>query len=34
MTVIIDGIECQTYPDNDGGMWCYHPITGQVVRFR
>ena len=19
------------WPDNDGGLWYYHPITGQVV---
>lgn len=22
----------QTYPDNDGGYWYYHPETGKVVR--
>lgn len=21
------------YPDNDGGLWYYHPETGKVVRI-
>lgn len=31
--VEIDGIWVKVYPDNDGGMWCYHPKTGKVVRI-
>ena len=23
--------EVKTYPDNDGGHWYYHPVTGKVV---
>lgn len=23
--------EVRTYPDNDGGHWYYHPVTGRVV---
>ena len=24
----------QTYPDNDGGYWYYHPRTGEMVIVR
>lgn len=27
----IEGIEVMLYPDNDGGLWYYHPITGEVI---
>lgn len=29
--IIVDGVEVQLYPDNDGGLWYYHPTTGEVV---
>ena len=29
----IEGITVKVYPDNDGGLWYYHPITGKVVRI-
>ena len=28
--IVIDGIEVKVWPDNDGGLWYYHPITGEV----
>ena len=29
--IIVEGVEVKVWPDNDGGMWYYHPITGEVV---
>lgn len=29
--IIIDDEIVQTYPDNDGGLWYYHPKTGEKV---
>ena len=30
---IIDGIKVRLYPDNDGGLWYYHPVTGEAVQY-
>lgn len=33
----LDDIELyniKTYPDNDGGLWYWHPVTGQTVYLR
>lgn len=32
--IVIDDIIVQTYPDNDGNRWYYHPKTGEVVTIR
>ena len=29
--IVVDGIEVKCYPDNDGGSWYYHPVTGEVI---
>ena len=29
--IVIDDIIVQTYPDNDGNMWYYHPVTGEKI---
>lgn len=29
--IIVNGIECTLWPDNDGRLWYYHPTTGEVV---
>ena len=31
--IIVEGVEVKVWPDNDGGMWYYHPITGEEVRI-
>lgn len=31
---IVDGEVVQTYPDNDGNLWFYHPKTGKKVTIR
>lgn len=31
--IVIDGIEVEVWPDNDGGLWYYHPITGEVIHI-
>lgn len=31
-TRIIDGIETKIYSDNDGGLWCFHPVTGAIIK--
>ena len=25
----VDGYIVRAYPDNDGGLWFWHPITGE-----
>ena len=31
--IIIEGVEVRLWPDNNGGLWYYHPHTGEVVRI-
>ena len=28
-----NGIWVKAWPDNDGGLWFYHPVTGKAVRY-
>ena len=28
-----DGMWVQAFPDNEGGLWFYHPITGEEVHI-
>lgn len=29
----VDGIWVEVYPDNDGGLWYWHPVTGIAAAF-
>ena len=29
----VDGIWVEVYPDNDGGLWYWHPVTGIAATF-
>ena len=31
--IIVEGVEVKVWPDNNGGLWFYHPKTGEVVRI-
>lgn len=31
--IIVDDTIVQTYPDNDGGVWYYHPKTKRRVQI-
>ena len=31
--IIVEGVEVRLWPDNNGGLWFYHPKTGEVVRI-
>ena len=31
--IIIEGVEVRLWPDNNGGLWYYHPHTEEVVRI-
>ena len=31
---IVNGRLVMMYPDNDGGFWYYHPITGKEIRVK
>ena len=31
--IIVEGVEVRLWPDNNGGLWYYHPHTGEVVRI-
>ena len=32
--MLINGRIVRVYPDNDGGLWYWHPETGEEVRIR
>ena len=32
--IIVDDEIVQAYPDNDGGLWFYHPRTGEAVKVK
>ena len=29
--MLINGLYVEAYPDNDGGLWYYHPVTGRAT---
>ena len=29
----VAGVLVMCFPDNDGGAWFFHPITGETVRI-
>ena len=31
--ITVEGVEVKVWPDNNGGLWFYHPKTGEVVRI-
>ena len=32
--ILLDDKVIQCYPDNDGGMWYYHPVTKIPVKVQ
>lgn len=32
--MVVEGFEVIAYPDNDGGLWYYHPVTGRTTTVK
>lgn len=32
--MMIDGLWMELYPDNDGDLWGFHPVTKEVIYVR